>query len=190
MYKGESKVFLYFYMCWFAVHISHDQNCLSHGSYSLWLVACWSLMCGYIFCFTIRVIWMWNVIHFRSFCVTSSNWTKIVEVTKNYCCVKDEGTVDNRKETKWFQKFHSSCYNLDDQARASRYKTSHKGKSSEKDTNNIVQAQQSTVHYNFGKIIQSSGIVSHKLPKYCKTFHSSECTSFYFIFCVLLVGYK
>ena len=45
------------------------------------------------------------------------------EVTKDICCVKDDGTVDHSTETRWFKKSSSACNNLDDQARSGMSKT-------------------------------------------------------------------
>ena len=47
----------------------------------------------------------------------------IAEVIKNICCVKNEGTFDHNTIISWVKKFHSGCYNLDDQARSGRPKT-------------------------------------------------------------------
>ena len=45
-----------------------------------------------------------------------------VEVTKNICYMKGKSTVNHSTVTRWFKKFHSSCKNLDDQARSGRAK--------------------------------------------------------------------
>ena len=37
------------------------------------------------------------------------------EVSKNICCVKDEGSVGHSKATRWLKKFLLGCMNLDDQ---------------------------------------------------------------------------
>ena len=39
------------------------------------------------------------------------------EATQNICWAKGDGTVDRRTVTKWSDKFHLGCKNLDDQAR-------------------------------------------------------------------------
>ena len=43
-----------------------------------------------------------------------------MEATKNICRTKADGTVDHSIVTRWFNKFHSSCKNCDDQASSAR----------------------------------------------------------------------
>ena len=45
-----------------------------------------------------------------------------IELTKNICCKKDEGTVDHNTITRCFKKFSSDYKNLNNQARSDRAK--------------------------------------------------------------------
>ena len=39
-----------------------------------------------------------------------------VEATKNICCLKDDGSLDHCKVSRWLKKFHLAYKNLNEQA--------------------------------------------------------------------------
>ena len=45
------------------------------------------------------------------------------KATKDICCVKDNGTVDNNTISRWFEKFCSGGMDFDNQAKLGRSKT-------------------------------------------------------------------
>ena len=110
-----------------------------------------------------------------------------VEETKNICCTKGKGTIDQSTVTEWLMKFHSGCKNLDDQSRSNKPKSMNAevmlqtidakpASSTWRVSGELVISQSSVVRHlhDFGKIIPSYGTVPHILPKYCKTFYSHK----------------
>ena len=109
------------------------------------------------------------------------------EVTKNICSMKDEGTVDQSKVTRWFKKFHEGCKNFDDQARSDRLKTmdskmmlqpieAHPASNTQRVSGEHSISYSDVIDYlrNLSKSIQSCKIMPHVLLKYCKTFDTQE----------------
>ena len=85
-----------------------------------------------------------------------------IEVAKNICCEKGEGTVDHNIVTRWFR---LGCKNLSDQARSGRSKAIEANPTSSiqgvSDELGILQSN--VVHHlhDIGKSIQSCWIVPH-----------------------------
>ena len=57
----------------------------------------------------------WLICHKTEPTKPSSSNRNAIELTQNICCVKGKGAVDRSTVTRWFDKFHSSYKDLDDQ---------------------------------------------------------------------------
>ena len=77
------------------------------------------------------------------------------ETTKNICCMKSEGTVDNSTVTRWFKKFYLSCKNVNNQARSKRSKTVNS-----KTVLQVIEVNPVTITQRESSISQSS-VISH-----------------------------
>ena len=94
--------------------------------------------------------------------------------TKNICTMKDKGSVDQSTVTRWLNKFHLGCKNLNNQAKSDRSKTmvskvtllaieTNPGGSTQRVSGKLHISQSSVVHLlcNLGKNTWSCPIVPH-----------------------------
>ena len=169
--------------------IKHENTQVSQklcnilGCYSLWYIyhvtkavqAMESTHCAFLHCvcdlkaihqvnLEHRLIWDLLLYKFKLYYNSA-------EATKNSCCRKGKDSVIHNTVTRWFKKFHSSCKNLDNQARIGRYKTTDSGIVHQTIHIDIVRSTQwvedeldtsisNVIHY-LHKSVWSSQIVPH-----------------------------
>ena len=80
---------------------------------------------------------------------------KDVNATNNICCVKGEGAVDHRTETRRFKRFSLGCKYLNDQAKSGRYKTL--------DCKSVVQAKEVNLESSTLRVSGELGISQYGL---------------------------